>query len=418
MFFYADFHIHSKFSRATSPKCDLENLSIWGQKKGLTVVGTGDFTHPGWMREIKDRLVPAEPGLFKIRKALDHKLSKEVPKSCRGDMRFFLSVEISSIYKRHGKTRKVHNLVFAPDLEKAGRIIKRLSRIGNLHSDGRPILGLDSHDLLEIVLEAGEGCFLIPAHVWTPWFSVFGSKSGFDSLEECFGDLTEHIFALETGLSSDPPMNWRVSALDRYSLVSNSDAHSPPKLGREACLFDTDLSYFGMMNSLKTGKGFDGTLEFFPEEGKYHLDGHRKCNICLKPPQTRKKKGLCPKCGKNLTVGVLSRVEDLADRPTGKKGASAKPFRSLIPLPEILSEISGRGPATKTVAALYEKLLEDFGPEFYILEQIPLEKLAEKGHDILARGLGRMRQSQVIRQAGYDGEFGKIRLFKPLELKT
>ena len=302
--FYADLHVHSKYSRATSKDADLEHFALWAGKKGLTVVGTGDFTHPAWLSELKAKLVPAEPGLFRLK--------NEVPlvgAALRRDnqpiaARFILQVEISTIYKRAEKIRKVHHIVFVPGFEQADRLVEKLSRIGNIKSDGRPILGLDSRDLLEILLECGEDCFLIPAHIWTPWFSVLGSKSGFDSIEECYGDLSRHIFALETGLSSDPPMNWRVSCLDRYRLVSNSDCHSPAKLAREACAFDMDMSYFAIRDALRTGKDYAGTIEFFPEEGKYHADGHRKCAVRLLPEETRKNKGLCPVCGKPVTVGV------------------------------------------------------------------------------------------------------------------
>ena len=313
MRFYADLHIHSKYSRATSRDCDLENLAYWGRKKGITVIGTGDFTHPGWIAEIKDKLIPAEPGLFRLREDIEKAVFAKLPPSCRGTVRFTLSVEISTIYKKGDKTRKVHHLVYAPSIEKAEAINKKLGSIGNIRSDGRPILGLDSRHLLEIVLNAGDDCYIVPAHIWTPWFSVLGSKSGFDRVSECYGDLSEHIFAVETGLSSDPEMNWRVSHLDRYRLVSNSDAHSPQKLGREACVFETDMDYYAMRAALRTGKGYGGTAEFFPEEGKNHLDGHRKCETLLRPAESPKLNGLFPACKKPLTLGVMYRVEELAD---------------------------------------------------------------------------------------------------------
>ncbi|MCA9717948.1 MAG: AAA family ATPase, partial [Myxococcales bacterium] len=270
--FYADLHIHSKYSRATSKDCDLERFAYWGLRKGIAVVGTGDFTHPAWREELREKLVPAEPGLFRLRDDIERAVRARPGIAATPDapLRFMLSVEISNIYKRHGQTRKIHNLVYAPSLDAADRIAQRLETIGNVRSDGRPILGLDSHDLLEIVLEADDAAYLVPAHIWTPWFAMFGSKSGFDTVEACFGDLTKHIFAIETGLSSDPAMNWRLSQLDRYRLVSNSDAHSPPKLGREANAFTTALDYFAMRRALETGEGFAGTVEFFPEEGKYH----------------------------------------------------------------------------------------------------------------------------------------------------
>lgn len=414
--FYADLHIHSRYSRATSRDCDLEHLALWARKKGISVVGTGDFTHPAWFEEIKEKLEPAEPGLFRLRPDLDRILEKRLPPAMMVPARFMLSVEISTIYKKGDRTRKVHHVIFAPDLDSAARITGKLDRIGNIKSDGRPILGLDSRDLLEITLEAGEGCYLVPAHVWTPWFSVLGSKSGFDSIEECYGDLSSHIFALETGLSSDPPMNWRLSILDRFRLVSNSDAHSPGKLGREANVFETEMDYFSIRRALEEGDGYQGTVEFFPEEGKYHLDGHRKCGARLTPAETRKNGGLCPVCGKAVTVGVMHRVEELADRPEGKRPASAGPFRSLIPLNEVLAEIIGCGPQTKGVMKSYESLTARLGPELYILEHAPPEDIRRASSSALGEAIARMRAGKVIRQAGYDGEYGVIRLFEDGEL--
>jgi DNA helicase-2/ATP-dependent DNA helicase PcrA len=329
--------------------------------------------------------------------------------------RFILQVEISTIYKRAGKTRKVHHIIFVPGFEQADRLAEKLGRIGNIKSDGRPILGLDSRDLLEITLACGEDCFLIPAHIWTPWFSVLGSKSGFDSIEECYGDLSSHIFALETGLSSDPPMNWRLSKLDRYRLVSNSDCHSPSKLAREACMFDAELSYHAMRDALRTGKGFAGTVEFFPEEGKYHVDGHRKCGVRMSPDETRKHGGLCPVCGKPVTVGVMNRVEELADRPMGSRPDGAAPFRRTVPLPEILAEILGVGPDSKKVQAAYEKTIAEIGPELFILEDAALDIIERKGTQKLAEAIRRMREGRVSREAGYDGEYGTIRLLDQVE---
>lgn len=282
MFFYADLHIHSKYSRATSKDCNLEQLALWAQKKGLSVIGTGDFTHPAWFKEINEKLIPAGNGAYRLKPEIEKQIFQNSE-----PVRFVLSVEISTIYKKGDKTRKVHHVVFVPDLDTAQNFRQKLDAIGNINSDGRPILGLDSRNLLETVLESGDDTFIIPAHIWTPWFSVLGSKSGFDSIEECYEDLSDYIFAVETGLSSDPEMNWKVSKLDKFRLVSNSDAHSPSKLAREATVFDTEPDYYGIMNALKTGKGYTGTVEFFPEEGKYHEDGHRKCNICLTPDETK-----------------------------------------------------------------------------------------------------------------------------------
>ena len=417
--FYADLHVHSKFSRATSRDCDLEHLARWAGKKGIAVVATGDFTHPGWLEEIQTKLIPAEPGLFRLRPELEKEVGSCPDRPAPCDIRFILQVEISTIYKRDGRTRKVHHLIYVPGLEAARRLIQSLSRIGNLGSDGRPILGLDSRDLLEITLESGEGCYLIPAHIWTPWFSVLGSKSGFDAIEHCYGDLSPEIFALETGLSSDPAMNWRLSGLDRYALVSNSDAHSPPKLGREACVFDAAMDYFAMRWALKTGEGYCGTVEFFPEEGKYHLDGHRKCGVCLEPHETRRRLGNCPACGKPLTLGVMYRVCELADReaPPHPLPPRAAPFRSLIPLGEVLSEVHGVGPQSNTVQQKYEELIARLGPELFILEHAPPEDIARAGSSLLAEAITRMRAGRVIRQAGFDGEYGVIRLFTKEELR-
>src|ERR1700727_929588 len=302
--FHADLHIHSRFSRACSKDCDIEHLSASALRKGVSVIGTGDFTHPAWTAELRETLVPAEPVLFAIRPDLEKRVRRDPPASCAGTVRFMLSVEISTIYRRDERTRKVHHLIYAPSFEAADKITEALAKIGNLASDGRPILGLDSRDLLEITLAADPGCYLVPAHVWTPWFAVLGSKSGFDAVRDCYADLAEHIFAAETGLSSDPAMNWTCSSLDGYRLVSNSDAHSPPMLGREATVFDTEMDYFAMASALKTGRGLDGTLEFIPEQGKYHLDGHRKCGVRLEPGATRARDGICPECGKRRTLGV------------------------------------------------------------------------------------------------------------------
>src|SRR5580700_7243115 len=413
--FIADLHIHSRFSRACSKDCDIEHLSWWARRKGLTVLGTGDFTHPAWAAELKDTLVEAEPGLFRVRPDLERRLDRDTPASCAGTVRFMLSVEISTIYRREERTRKVHHLLYAPSFEAADRITAALAKVGNLASDGRPILGLDSRDLLEITLEAGPGCFLVPAHVWTPWFAVLGSKSGFDAVRDCYADLADHIFAVETGLSSDPAMNWTCSSLDAYRLVSNSDAHSPPALGREATVFGTDLDYFAMAEALRTGRGLDGTLEFFPEEGKYHLDGHRKCGVRIEPEQTTALADRCPACGKPLTVGVLHRVAELADRPAGFRPDGAAGFTCLVQLPQIIGEILGTGPKSKKVTAEAGRLVGALGPELTILREVPLDDLRRVGGARFAEGIGRLRRGEVIREAGYDGEYGTIRLFGPDE---
>ena len=421
MTFYADLHVHSRFSRATSRNCDLKHLAIWARKKGIGVVGTGDFTHPAWRAELKEQLVPAEPGLFRLRPELERAVEEQLPAACGSAstaVRFMLSVEISTIYKKGDKTRKIHHLVYAPDFDAVDRLVADLSRIGNLHSDGRPILGLDSRHLLEMTLESGPGSYLVPAHVWTPWFAALGSKSGFDAVDDCYGDLSPHIFAVETGLSSDPPMNWRVSSLDRFRLMSNSDAHSPEKLGREVCVFDTGLDYFAVRRALETGEGYGGTLEFFPEEGKYHLDGHRNCNVRLEPEETRARDGRCPSCGKPLTVGVMHRVEDLADRAhDAAPPATAGDTQGLIPLPEILGEIHHVGARSKRVARDYEGLLARLGPELPLLNALPLEDVGAAAPSLVTEAVARLRRREVIREAGYDGVYGVIRLFRDGELE-
>ncbi|MCB0197163.1 MAG: AAA family ATPase, partial [Anaerolineae bacterium] len=393
----ADLHIHSHYSRATSKNLDFEHLTRWAQLKGVNLLGTGDISHPGWLQEMREKLVPAEDGLFRLKDDIAQVVNADVPPACRQPIRFMLAGEISSIYKKHDRVRKVHNVIFAPSLEAVEKIQAALEKIGNIRSDGRPILGLPSRDLLEIILEVDPACFVIPAHIWTPWFSLLGSKSGYDTVEACFEDLTSHIFALETGLSSDPPMNWRVSNLDGYTLVSHSDAHSPPKLAREATVLYTEPSYASVYAALKAGDAdhFGGTIEFFPEEGKYHHDGHRKCDVSWHPQQTIAHDGRCSVCGKPVTVGVLHRVEVLADRPVGAPPPRHHPFTSLIPLPELLSEIKGVGPNSKTVQKEFHILLEKLGSELSILQDIPLDAIAQAGGPQLAEGIRRMRAGQV-----------------------
>jgi uncharacterized protein (TIGR00375 family) len=413
MKFIADFHIHSKYSRATAKTLDLENLHIAAQKKGITVLGTGDFTHPGWFSEIKEKLVPTDQGLLKLKDDVRQKCDQAVPRSCRGKVRFILVSEISNIYKKNTRTRKNHNLVFFPDIDSAEKFNSTLDKIGNIKSDGRPILGLDAKNLLEIVLETSNQGFLIPAHIWTPWFSILGSKSGFDTIEECFEDLTPYIFALETGLSSDPAMNWRVSGLDAFTLVSNSDAHSPQKLGREANILDTELCYSAIQSAIKSGdpKRFLGTIEFYPQEGKYHLDGHRKCGVCFWPEQTMETKGICPVCQKTLTRGVLNRVEQLADRPDNRMPKNPKPFYNIVPLAEILSEVLMVGVGSKRVQQCITALIERFGPEFNILHDMECRLLDEFEIPLLSEAVRRMRQGRIELSPGYDGAFGKIKIF-------
>lgn len=410
--YIGDLHIHSHYSRATSKDCTLESLDIHARRKGIQLLGTGDFTHPAWRKEMSEKLICKEEGIYILKE--DPTKGKMLPWD-QGQTHFVISGEISSIYKKDGKVRKVHSLILLPSIEDGEVLSKKLETVGNLHSDGRPILGLSCHDLLEITLDVCPKAIYVPAHIWTPHFSLFGAFSGFDTVEECFGDLAPYIHAMETGLSSDPPMNWRISSLDRYQLISNSDAHSPSKLGREANLFDTEMSYTGLYDAIQYGKGLEGTIEFFPEEGKYHYDGHRKCHLCLSPVQTQGYKGICPVCGKKLTIGVSHRVEQLADREEGFVKERSRPFESLIPLQEIITASIGLSPSSKKGVAQYEEMLEKLGTEFDILRKVPLEDIRKGFGNLLSEGIRRLRMGEVKRSAGFDGEYGSIELFEPWE---
>lgn len=408
--YIADLHIHSKYSRATSRDCDLPHLDAAACSKGLGLLGSGDFTHPAWREEMRASLEPAEDGLYVLRDdARIPGARKNAPAP-----RFVVSGEISTIYKKADKTRKVHHLILLPSLEDAEELSRKLELIGNIRSDGRPILGLDSRDLMEITLDTCPDAIFIPAHIWTPHFSLFGAFSQFSTIEECYGDMTRHIHALETGLSSDPPMNRRLSALDKYQLVSNSDAHSPAKLAREANILDTEMSYPALRRALETGEGLAGTIEFFPEEGKYHLDGHRACKCRLEPAETRALNGLCPVCGRKVTVGVQHRVDELSDR-TAVEAPEQKPFESLMPLEELVADCLNATPASKKVRTLYAAALDKLGSEMYILREAPLEQVASECGALMAEALRRLRAGDVVREAGYDGEYGKISLFRPGE---
>lgn len=410
--YIADLHVHSRYSRATSKDCSPETLELWARRKGIDIVGTGDFTHPAWREELKEKLIPAENGLYVLKE--ECRIKDGITDDNRKP-RFVVSGEISSIYKKGDRVRKIHNLILLSSLEDAENLSHKLETIGNIHSDGRPILGLDSRDLLEITLEICKDAIFVPAHIWTPHFSLFGAFSGFDRIEDCFEDLTPYIHALETGLSSDPAMNWRLSALDRYQLISNSDAHSPSKLGREANLLDIELSYQGLEGAIQRGKGFCGTIEFFPEEGKYFLDGHRKCNLSLTPAETKKYNGICPVCGRKITIGVLHRVEELADREEGFVLPTAKGFESLVPLPEVIASAMGCAVTSSKVNVQYEKMLRELGAEFSILREIPLEDIRHCVGNFLEEGIHRLRTGQVERTAGYDGEYGVIQVLKKEE---
>lgn len=406
MKFIADLHLHSKYSRATSKDMNLESLDKWAGIKGIKLLGTGDFTHPEWLKILKEELKPAEEGLYKI--------------NSRNETRFILTSEISCIYSKNGRVRKVHIIVIAPSFEIVEKINTQLAWIGNLRADGRPILGLDAKELAKIVLNASEQCMVIPAHLWTPWFGLFGSKSGFDSIEECFEEYSKYIYAVETGLSSDPLMNWRLSALDKVALISNSDCHSPQKTGREANVFDTELNYQALREAIKNKdpQKFLYTVEFYPEEGKYHFDGHRNCDVRLSPKETKKYGGICPVCGKPLTVGVLGRVEELADREEGFRPDNAIPFKSLVPLNEIIADAVGQNTGTKEVEKEYNNLIEKLGSEFNILLDVPREKLQSATLSEIADGIIKVREGKVQKEAGYDGVFGKIRVFSEGEQKS
>ncbi|MBU3895746.1 endonuclease Q family protein [Patescibacteria group bacterium] len=397
MKFVADFHIHSKYSRATSSTMDVESLSKWAKVKGVKVLGTGDFTHPQWLKELKEKLRPAEPGLFKF-----------------NDTRFILTSEISCIYSKKQKVRKIHIIVFAPSFEVVDKINAYLATIGNLKADGRPILGLDAKELAKIVLGICPDCLIVPAHIWTPWFSLFGSKSGFDTIEECFEDYSKYIFAVETGLSSNPAMNWRLSDLDRLTLISNSDCHSPQKIAREANVFDAELSYQGIVEAVKNKKLLY-TIEFFPEEGKYHFDGHRACNVRFDPEESKKHNNICPVCRKPLTIGVLNRVEELADREEGFLPPKRTPFKSLIPLSEIIAEALRVGVVSKKVKKEYDNLIAHFRDELAVLLDASFEDMSACTSLRIAEGVIKSREGKVEINPGYDGVYGTVKIFSQEE---
>ncbi|NOX21020.1 MAG: DNA helicase UvrD [Nitrospirae bacterium] len=408
--YIADLHIHSRYSRATSQQMNIQTIAYWACLKGIRLMGTGDFTHPEWFSELRQSLEIAENGLYRPVEKADI-----LPETCDSDVYFVPSCEISCIYSKGGKTRKIHIVILMPTLEDVAVFNSRLAQIGNITSDGRPILGMDAKALVALSLDVTDRALIIPAHAWTPHFSVFGAVSGFDSLQECFEELTEHIYAIETGLSSDPPMNWMLSSLDNVLLVSNSDAHSPVKIGREANLISAPLSYDGLYKAIRTGEGFEGTIEFFPEEGKYHYDGHRNCNVCLSPEETAAHGGRCPVCGKKLTIGVAHRVYELSDRAYGESHNGAKPYISLIPLQEVIAEALAVGPSSKKTQGMYMKMVSELGPEFYILIEAPIEDIKTVAGETIAEGINRMRQGRVQIRPGYDGEYGKIRIFEEPE---
>lgn len=409
-----DLHIHSHFSRATSKDATLEGLYKWGKIKGIAVIGTGDFTHPAWISELQEKLDPAEEGLYVLKKNIADKIDAELPDSVRKNLiRFILTVEISTIYSKKGKVRKLHNLIIVPSFKVAEQINTRLEKIGNLKADGRPILGLDSKELLKISLDKSPDALFVPAHIWTPWFSMFGSKSGFDSINDAFEELTPEIRAIETGLSSDPFMNWRVEELQKVTIISNSDAHSPQKLGREATVIVSNINYKDIIGAIKTNdERLIGTIEFFPQEGKYHFDGHRLCNIRFTPQETKERNGICPKCRKPLTIGVDYRVGELARYDEGYKPKKHKRVEYIIPLVEILAEVRGSSATSKAVIAMYQSVIASFGNEFELLRNISIDHIAKEGFADLSYAINLMRKGSIHIEPGYDGVFGVIKVFK------
>jgi uncharacterized protein (TIGR00375 family) len=411
MKFVADLHLHSKFSRATSRDMTLDQMACWAAAKGVGLLASADFTHPEWLFLMKAKLEPTGDGLFRLKSLTPPEDPRLQPYAAAArDVRFLLSTEISFIYSKQGKVRKIHLLLFAPDLESVDKINARLGAIGNLRSDGRPILGLDVKPFVKMVADLCPAAVVVPCHIWTPWFSLFGANSGFDRIEDCFEEMTPRLFAVETGLSSDPAMNWRLSALDRYVLISNSDAHSPSRIGREANVFDTELSYRGLVDALrsKDPAKFLYTVEFYPEEGKYHYDGHRKCGVVLSPRESIQQRDICPRCGKKLTIGVAHRVEELADREQGVRPPGRIPYKNLVPLNEIIAEAQGKSSDCRSVWDLYFHFLHEFGDEHRILTEVPVAELGRLQPEAVGQGIERMRQGRVRIQPGHDGEYGRI----------
>jgi DNA helicase II / ATP-dependent DNA helicase PcrA len=406
-----DLHIHSRYAQATSPALNVDELYYWAMCKGIHILGTGDCTHPAWLSELQEKLEPAEPGLYKLKESYARKIDARIPERCRGEiMRFILTVEISTVYMRGGRGRRSHNVVVMPSFSSVEKLNTRLEKIGNLASDGRPILGMACEDLLLTSLDIDADALFFPAHIWTPWYAMFGSKSGFDSLEEAFGESQKYIYAVESGLDSDPAMNRRVSQLDGRTILSNSDAHSAHKLAREANIINCKLNYFDLVDAIKTGdERFVGTIEFFPEEGKYHLDGHRKCSVCLTPEQTREYKGICPVCGRALTIGVLHRIHELYDRPLDYVEPDAKEVQYIFPLEELLADMKQvKNPQSRGVVDLYMQLIEILGTEFDILRTIPTIDIERAGFGDVAHAIKGLRAGSVKKEPGYDGVYGKV----------
>jgi len=406
MRFIADFHVHSKYSRATSKDMDVENMAKWASLKGVTLLGTGDFTHPFYFAGLKQKLEPLGSGLFKLKEEYRQNASQ-------GEVYFMLTTEVSNMFQQSGGSRRIHTMIFAPNFKVVEKINSELSELGKLSSDGRPIFGFSAKELVEIITDVSDECFLVPAHAWTPWFSVFGANSGFDSIEECFEEQSKHISCIETGLSSDPQMNWRLSSLDKICLISNSDAHSPNRIGREANVFDCEMNYKEIIKTIKTKdkEKFLFTIEFFPEEGKYHFDGHRNCDVLFSPAESRKNKNICPVCGRKLTIGVMHRVETLADRPEGFVPENAIPCKHLIPLMEIIAEALGQGVDTKGVENEYLRLVSTYRSELRLLLDLPLEELEKSTPPKILEGIKRVREENLSITPGHDGVYGKIQIF-------
>ncbi len=396
----ADFHIHSKYSRATSKAMNIKEISRWAKLKGISLMGTGDFTHPLWFLELKSNLKPCAKGIYEY-----------------DGINFILTCEVFNNFYVNGKSKRIHNIIFAPSMEDAEKLSAGLAGYGDLLSDGRPILNLSARDFVKLCKDVSSGCFVVPAHAWTPHFSIFGSNSGFNSVEECFGEEAANIHCLETGLSSDPAMNWRISSLDKCALISNSDAHSPQKIGREVNVFDCKLEYGDIIDAIKSKdkKRFLYTLEFFPEEGKYHYDGHRNCKARVNPKDAIKNKNLCPVCGKKITVGVMHRVEELADRPEGFVPDNAIPFKNMIPLGQIIADARGVGEQSVGVEREYMSLVNKCGGEFNILLKMDERDLKAQLPEKIAEGVIRVRSRKVNILPGYDGEYGKINIFSKEE---
>ena len=405
-----DLHLHSKYSRACSPQLTLAGIDSACRTKGVGVVATGDFTYPAWFASLKNELEEiGDSGLYKLKNAPDDKV------------KFLLSTELALIYKSGGKCRRIHLVVHAPNLQAVGELNEFLGKHYNIRSDGRPILGMSAPDLVKLCLSIHPQFLIYPAHIWTPWFSVFGSKSGFDTLEECFGDQTEFIYAYETGLSSDPAMNWRVSALDNLTLLSNSDAHSPANIAREANVFDlSEFSYAEIYDIIKNKRREKilYTIEFYPEEGMYHFDGHRDCNFSCEPTESKKLKGLCPICKKPLIIGVANRVEDLADREIGHRPAGASDFKKLVELDKIIAEsLNIKSRQSKQVQVIYHNLIKTIGSELFILLEVDLADIKKASNERLAEGIRRVRAGELIINPGFDGQYGEVKIFAENEKK-